>query len=231
MDLQDKDIVFMILCLFLFSIYISFNFCKEKFFKFISNVLFSHDDIKKSLTQSELDLFLKLKKLGRSYGNLYVKKNSSYTQIDVVLLHKSGLWVFEVKDYSGLILANTESHKWFKFLAKRRYSFYNPFFQNKTHVDALSNYLKEFPRLKIYSVVIFYGNCQIELSGKIGKGRVLITNKNINSLFENIKKKDFSLNYLERLKIHKLLLKAQKASFDKKIVKEHLKTVSKLVRP
>ena len=230
MDLQDKDIIFMILCLFLFSLYISFNFLWEKFFNFISKTFFSHKDIRKSLTPSELDLFLKLKKIGRSYGNLYVSKNLSYTQIDVVLLHKSGLWGFEVKDYSGLILANIDSHKWFKFLSKNRYEFYNPFMQNKAHVDALRSYLKEFPNLKIYSVVIFYGNCQVKLSSKLRKDCILTTSGKINYLFETIRKKDQSVNFKDRLKIHKLLLKAQMASFNKKIVKEHLKNVSRLTK-
>lgn len=70
------------------------------------------------------------------------------TEIDMVFLHESGLYVIESKNYSGWIFGNEEQEHWTqclrgKFHTTQKYSFYNPLRQNETHICALMELLKD----------------------------------------------------------------------------------------
>lgn len=119
-------------------------------------------------TPSERRLVIQLLKMGVHpkciYHDLYVeKKTSGYSQIDLVVATKTGIIVFEVKDYSGWIFGNGYHKTWTQVLAygKRKYQFYNPVRQNHTHIQTLIDQSPQLAQLPIYSVVIFYGNCEL----------------------------------------------------------------------
>lgn len=61
------------------------------------------------------------------------------TQIDVIVILPSGIWVIEAKNLSGLILGRMHDKRWMQILAngKRRYPFQNPFNQNYRHIKVL----------------------------------------------------------------------------------------------
>lgn len=94
-------------------------------------------------TSSELDLLIKLTKIGYKpsaiFHDLYIANRAdSYTQIDVVLATKVGIFVFEVKDYSGWISGKVNDKYWRQtFQYGRMFEFYNPIKQNFTHVENL----------------------------------------------------------------------------------------------
>ena len=73
-------------------------------------------------TRSERDLVLKLLKYGvpaqTIFHDLYVKKpNGNYSQIDLVVVTKVGVIVFEVKDYKGWIFGDVNQTQWTQILA------------------------------------------------------------------------------------------------------------------
>lgn len=58
---------------------------------------------------------------GRYLFNLYIpKENGETTEIDVVLLHESGIYVLESKNYSGWIFGNESQKNWTQTLAVGR---------------------------------------------------------------------------------------------------------------
>lgn len=119
--------------------------------------------------RSERKLILSLLRSGRSsnavFHDLYVpRKSGTYSQIDAVLATSVGMIVFEVKDYSGWIFGDGRYENWTQILSygREKYRFYNPVRQNAAHVKALKQRLKHMGDIPYFSVVVFYGNCELK---------------------------------------------------------------------
>ncbi|MBN2676209.1 MAG: NERD domain-containing protein [Alphaproteobacteria bacterium] len=120
-------------------------------------------------TESEQDSILELLNHGIPAGaifhDLYVKKsNGQFSQIDLVVATKVGIIVIEVKDYSGWIFGHGRHSQWTQVLAygREKHKFYNPVIQNKGHMLALRNQLPQFKKVPLYSVIVFYGDCELK---------------------------------------------------------------------
>lgn len=118
---------------------------------------------------SERKTVLRLLRMGIDnraiFHDCYVRKpNGEYTQIDLVVATKVGLLVFEIKDYSGWIFGNAHQKYWTQMLAygKEKHRFYNPIMQNNGHIQALRDNLKLNPNIPIYSIVLFFGRCELK---------------------------------------------------------------------
>lgn len=108
----------------------------------------------------EKNIFSELEKLSghkKILKNLYIPrgKNGS-TEIDILLIHQSGIYVIESKDYSGWIYGNERNFKWTQtFHSNSKNQFYNPIMQNENHLKALKWVLSNFHNINYYSIVIF----------------------------------------------------------------------------
>ena len=95
--------------------------------------------------------------------NLYVPVNNETTEVDLLILHESGIYVLEAKNYSGWIFGNEKSEMWMQtFKNGDHNSFYNPVKQNDTHIKALTHYLGSEIPLKFYSYVVFGDDCTLK---------------------------------------------------------------------
>ncbi len=75
------------------------------------------------------------------------------TEIDLLLIHETGLYVFEMKHYKGTIYGKTSDQKWTQYFRTSPNShFYNPVLQNHYHIKALQ---KMFPNTPIHSLIVF----------------------------------------------------------------------------
>lgn len=96
--------------------------------------------------------------------NLYIpKENGQTTELDVVLLHESGIYVLESKNYSGWIFGTESQQYWTQTLPagrgrSQKRQFYNPIWQNKGHLKWLQSYLGD-PTLPFYSYIVFSDRC------------------------------------------------------------------------
>ena len=147
-------------------------------------------------TWSERDLIPKLlDKCGIDkrviYHDLYIRKeNGTYTQIDLAVPTPQGIIVFEVKDYSGWIFGNGNSKYWMQILAygEEKHQFYNPIWQNRTHINALRKLLPNNPDVPIFNIVVFYGNSEFKDLNYDTSGRVrVIYNTQVVELVKHIK--------------------------------------------
>ena len=96
--------------------------------------------------------------------NSYVPKGGGgTTEIDVIMLHSSGIYVFESKNYSGAIYG-TETHRtWTQvFRNGHKEKFYNPLMQNNTHIKWLQAFLPEIPEGAFFSVIAFSDRCRLQ---------------------------------------------------------------------
>lgn len=125
------------------------------------------------------------------YHDLYIRKeNGTYTQIDLAVPTPQGIIVFEVKDYSGWIFGNGNSKYWMQILAfgEEKHQFYNPIWQNRTHITALRKLLPNNSDVPIFNVVVFYGNSEFKDLDYDTTGRVrVIYNTQVVELIKHIK--------------------------------------------
>ncbi len=79
----------------------------------------------------------------RILRNAYIPYKDGTAEIDIIMITEYGIYVIESKNYSGWIFGSEKQTYWTQSLNKNsKYKFYNPVLQNKTHVKALSEYLK-----------------------------------------------------------------------------------------
>lgn len=113
----------------------------------------------------------KLRRLSREDGvclrDLLLPGRGTTSQIDNILINRFGIFVIEVKNYSGKIVGGESEHEWKQLFPGRKKhvrTFLNPIEQNKKHVDALRALLKKHPNLRYHSIVAFSDNCELEKS-------------------------------------------------------------------
>ena len=94
--------------------------------------------------------------------NPYLPVKSGTTEVDVLMITSVGIFVFECKHYSGNIYGKQEKDQWLYYLGKKKYSFYNPIFQNEGHIKALMQVL-ELPREAFFSKIIFPNDTVIKV--------------------------------------------------------------------
>jgi len=96
------------------------------------------------------------------FRNVYVPTKGRTAEIDVVMLHKKGIFVFESKDYSGWIFGGATQLYWTQsFPNGVKYQFYNPVQQNANHIKALANYLG-LPTSLFMSYIVFSDRCSLK---------------------------------------------------------------------
>lgn len=94
--------------------------------------------------------------------NVYLPLKGKTTEIDLLMLHEKGLYVFESKNYSGWIFDDAEQLKWTQCLESgQKNHFYNPIRQNQTHIQALAAYL-ELPSSAFHSYIVFSERCRLK---------------------------------------------------------------------
>lgn len=86
--------------------------------------------------------------------NVYVPTEDGKTsEIDLLVVSKKGLLVFECKNYAGNIYGDAKRNKWIQYLGKKKSFFYNPFMQNRSHVKHLKKYLEQYGDLPAIPMV------------------------------------------------------------------------------
>lgn len=99
--------------------------------------------------------------------NLYVpQSNGETTELDVVLLHESGIYVFESKNYGGWIFGTESQQYWTQTLPtgrgrSQKNQFYNPILQNNGHLKWLQTFLAD-QTLPFYSYIVFSDRCTLK---------------------------------------------------------------------
>lgn len=127
--------------------------------------------------------------------NCYLPTNNNGTsELDVIMVHKSGIYVFESKNYSGWIFGNENDKMWTQVLKNNKNvhkeHFLNPIIQNKTHIKWLKNILNtNYP---IYSIIVFSKRCKLK-------------NININNEYLKVTKREYLKKIINKMSNTSLL--------------------------
>lgn len=113
-----------------------------------------------------------LRKLGLTIvRTLYVPTEDSLTEIDMVGVSSSGIFIVENKNYKGIVKGKLTDYYWsvnYSSYCKER--LYNPILQNDRHKKYLLYQLEllGIENIPIYSPVIFNDSCVLSLRGVDG---------------------------------------------------------------
>lgn len=103
---------------------------------------------------------------GKFLFNCYIPRdNDLTTEIDVMLIHHSGIFVFESKNYSGWIFGNEKADCWTQTLPVKKgvahkERFFNPVKQNNLHIECLKKIIGN--DIPIYSIIVFSERCTLK---------------------------------------------------------------------
>ena len=106
------------------------------------------------------------------------------TEIDLLVIHETGLYVFEAKHYKGTIYGKIDEPRWTQyFRTAPNQSFNSPIMQNRWHIEQLS---KLYPNLPIRSFIVFTNEeCTLNVIGGM-KDTTLCYLHNMRRMFEDM---------------------------------------------
>lgn len=173
--------------------------------------------------------FTYLEKLGDNHKlmtNLYIpKEDGTTTEIDLIMLSETGIYVFESKNYSGWIFGDEKNRYWTQTLQNRQKNrFFNPIWQNKGHINALKSAL-DLNNDNIYkSYIIFSERCTLKkINITSSNVKVIKRNELINTIKNDIKSSEKMMTVEE---VNQLYSKIQKYEcVDKMLKKAHVDNI------
>ena len=105
---------------------------------------------------------------GRNYKifqNVYIPKSDTEetTEIDVLLVHESGFYVFESKNIYGKLYGDLKSSKWNCYYGEKKQEFCNPINQNSLHIKHLEKLMTLADKhFKSFNIIVFGKNTQVK---------------------------------------------------------------------
>ena len=111
--------------------------------------------------------------------NVYLPKgDGTTTEIDLIMISETGIYVFESKNYSGWIFGDENTKFWTQSLkGGKKYRFYNPIWQNKKHISHLKNHLGLGSEV-FRSYIIFSERCELKKMS-VRSPEVKVMNRNV----------------------------------------------------
>ena len=129
------------------------------------------------------------------------------TQIDFVLLDRTGIYIIEAKGYSGTVTGSYDDVKWTKTLTSRsgntwKKKVMNPLFQNKGHIRYLKKLLAD-ETIPMFSVAVISEKCDLSAVTGSHRGEYIFNIKEFSSKMEELiysKRKSLKQEQLEKMK-------------------------------
>lgn len=131
----------------------------------------------------------KTKGYHRIIVNCYVPKGNGHTtEVDIVLIHTSGIYVLESKNYGGWIFGDEKNFKWCQmFPNQHKEFFYNPILQNQMHVESLRVVLPK--KIPMTSIIVFSDRCELKKMNVVSKNVYVLQKKTLKAYLSQLMKK------------------------------------------
>ena len=177
------------------------------------------------------DTLTKLEGHKRFLFNLYLPKDDGETtEIDVIMLHESGIYVFESKNYRGWIFGSEYQKSWTQTLPgwrrhAHREHFMNPIAQNLLHLKWLKKTLAD-DSLTIFSYIVFGSDCKLKnVTLKDGNHHVLLVTDLLDEVRVNAHDKG---NVMSKDKIEEIYSKLVGfCGADESVKRDHIENIER----
>ncbi len=124
--------------------------------------------------------------------NCYLPRDKGKTtEIDLIMIHHSGIYVFESKNFSGWIFGSEDNRMWTQSLQGRRgrahkEHFYNPIWQNDGHIKWMINRLGNEYNNCFHSLIVFSNRCELKDVSSYSNGVYVINRCEVAGLVNDI---------------------------------------------
>lgn len=102
--------------------------------------------------------------------NALLPLGEATSELDLIMLHATGIYVIESKNYGGYIRGSDDFQNWKQQFKGKPDFFYSPVLQNEGHVKALSKFLAgegfKLGTETFHSVIVFGENCKLDVTLK-----------------------------------------------------------------
>jgi hypothetical protein len=167
-----------------------------------------------------------------TYTNVLVPSTgaTSTSEIDILMLHEKGIYLFESKNYSGWIFGSEAQREWtVSYQGGRKECFYNPVKQNATHVKALAKWLGMSADI-FHSYIVFSERCELKKVPENTEAfRILRRHHLVRDLKKDLAGKEIIFDK-EAFNGIKQKLDALSDTSTKAAMKEHVEEVKKVVK-
>lgn len=165
----------------------------------------------------------------KELNNIYIPYKDGTSEIDVLMIHEKGIFVLESKNYSGWIFGNEKQKNWTQTLNRStKEYFYNPIRQNRTHINALSEYL-QIDKSKMKSIIVFSERCELKKVPENTEEYIITKRNKLIDIINNeilTKKTIFTEEDIERI-YNKLFLLTNASEITKK---QHIEDINNKYR-
>jgi len=175
------------------------------------------------LTYAKLE---KLDEYNKLLVNVYLpKEDGTTTEIDLIMISQTGIYVFESKNYSGWIFGDEKNKYWTQTLENRQKNkFFNPIWQNKGHIKALESILQTGDERIYKSYIIFSERCTLKKISVESDGVEVIKRNNLVRYIKGDLKNKNKL--LDKAKIDETYKRLSKYSLvDERVKKKHIEAI------
>lgn len=144
----------------------------------LSKIMFDKGHRGEFLTYKYLE---KVNGYSKILANAYIpKEDGKTTEIDLIFVHQKGIYVIESKNYSGWIFGDENSKSWMQtFPNGYKQRFYNPIWQNNTHIKHLNNLLNHLDREYFKSIIVFSERCSIKKMNVVSERVKVLKRENL----------------------------------------------------
>lgn len=158
--------------------------------------------------------------------NLYLPvSEDETTEIDLIFIHGTGIYVIESKNYSGYIYGNEKYKNWVQILNRNTKNyFFNPILQNKKHIKYLQQFIGTHEN--IFSIIVFSNRCALKKINYYSDNTIVLKREDLKKYIE--KKIIFGPVVYSETEINELYDKLKYMSNQSKEVKEkHIEQLHK----
>ena len=92
--------------------------------------------------------------------------NTSYTEIDQVVVSPFGIFCIETKSHHGSIYGYTTRKNWKQYLGGKEFTINNPLHQNYKHTKAIEALLGDTLKAKVHSYVVYPNARSVKIDGE-----------------------------------------------------------------
>ncbi len=126
----------------------------------------------------------------RIFRNVYIPYRNTTSEVDILLIHEKGIFVFESKNYKGWIFGDAEERYWSQFINKgTKNLFYNPILQNNSHINAVTKFLN-IDKKMARSYIVFSDKCELkDVPKNTSSYKVLKREKLVKTLKKDLSKR------------------------------------------
>lgn len=157
--------------------------------------------------------------------NCYIpNQKGDKTELDIIMISSKGIIVVENKNYSGWIFGDEQSKNWCETLKGKKYFFYNPIKQNRSHIKNLEKLL-QLGDENYTSLITFNGNANLKKIKVESKNIFVVHYNQIKGFIKNINNREDYFDKEKIEEIYNILLPGTQLSEEEK--KQHVERIKK----